>query len=302
MKTEILVMDCEERGAFWLNLKSDYRILFAASAGGGLERLSERTALAFLSLTLPDTDGMEVIGKIKEKYPSLPVIITAPCGPERPCTCMEAFKRGARDYIMKPLSSDEVLRKIEAVLSGKDGSRPRREASASVRALDGEQYPGIPTHLVNGVLKVKDFVAQNYSDSLSLAAACKMAATSKTYFCRFFKSITGHTLRRYQHAVKIRVAEELLKDERLSVTDVAIMVGYSDSNYFSTIYKKLTGVSPRSRKTAGLDLETRKEVLNRVREDASFLLLKSKKRQHVYSKGGRNGNATEDIGRRPRSF
>jgi len=262
MKTQILVMDCKERGPFWLGLKSDYRILFAASAAEGMEMLSENISLVFLSLTLQDVDGMEVVGRIARKYPSLPVIITAPCEPEEPCMCREAFKGGAQDYIMKPLKAEEILRRIKTVLAGKDGLPPPVQVSPSARSASGEQYPGIPSHLVNKVLKVKDFVSQNYSDSLSLTAACKMAAISKTYFCRFFKCITGHSLRSYQHAVKIRVAEELLKDKRLSVTDVAIMVGFNDSNYFSTIYKKYKGFPPRYRRVSEQEVGRSKEGLS----------------------------------------
>ena len=113
-----------------------------------------------------------------------------------------------------------------------------------------EQYPNVPSHIAKGVLRVRDFLAQNYSDSLSLAAACKMAATSKTYFCRFFKCITGHTLRSYHNVVRVQMAEQLLRDRRLSVTDVAVRLGYHDSNYFSTIYKRMTGTPPKCRKIA----------------------------------------------------
>jgi two-component system response regulator YesN len=263
MKTEILVMDCEERGTFWLTLKSDHRILFATTGQEGLEMLSENVGLVFLSLALRDTDSMEMLGLITREYPSTAVVVVAPCGTGEPCMCMEAFKRGARDYIRKPLMADVILGKIELLLTGRDGFRERREVPSPAETVHCEQYPDIPSHLVDGVLKVRDFVAQNYSESLSLTAACKMAALSKTYFCRFFKDITGHSLRSYHHAVRVRMAEQLLSDKKLSVTDVAIQLGYNDSNYFSTIYKKITGISPRTRKASDQYLEKNREVLNR---------------------------------------
>jgi YesN/AraC family two-component response regulator len=123
---------------------------------------------------------------------------------------------------------------------------------------------GGPTHIVDGVLKVRDFVTQNYSESLTLTAACKMASISKTYFCRFFKNITGHSLRSYHHAVKIRMAEELLRDKRLSIKDIARRLGYHDSNYFSTIYKKFTGVSPKQRQTYDQSPDKKKEELEKI--------------------------------------
>ncbi len=246
-------MDCGECEAFWDTLNSDYRILFAATAEKGLTMLSENTGLVFLGMELPDMNSMEVLRLIKKVYPSTAVIIIASCGTEE--KCIEAFRKGARDYIRNPLNAEDILRKIHILLNARDASQRRRHVSLSTETVQDEQYPDIPSHVVDGVLKVRDFVAQNYADSLTLAAACKMAAISKTYFCRFFKSITGHSLRSYHHVVKIRMAEELLRDKRMSIIDVALKLGYCDSNYFSTVYKKFTGISPRHRQVFYQDLE-----------------------------------------------
>jgi AraC-like DNA-binding protein len=51
------------------------------------------------------------------------------------------------------------------------------------------------------------------------------------------------------------MAEELLRDKQLSIADVAIKLGYNDSNYFSTIYKKFTGHSPKYRRITFRNLE-----------------------------------------------
>ena len=246
---DILVMDCEERGAFWLTLISNYSTLFVTTAEEGFELLSENVGLVFLSLTLRDMDSMEVLGLINKKHPSTAVVIIAPCGDE-PCRCMEAFRKGAWDYIKKPLKAEEILRKIRMFMDGGNGSQRRYPESLSMETVIHEQYPTIPFHIAQGVLRVRDFVTQHYSETLSLEAACKMAATSKTYFCRFFKHITGHTLRSYHNVVRVQMAEQLLKDRRLSIADVAVRLGYHDSNYFSTIYKRITGAPPKSRKTA----------------------------------------------------
>jgi AraC-like DNA-binding protein len=51
-----------------------------------------------------------------------------------------------------------------------------------------------------------------------------------------------------------------LQDRRLSITDVAIRLGFNDSNYFSTVYKKITGVSPRCSKAASKNYDVIKET------------------------------------------
>lgn len=251
-------MDCEERGTFWLTLKSDYKILFATTAEEGLEMLSENVGLVFLSMRLPDMNSMEVFRLIKKEHPSTPIIIITACGNEEKRT--EVFGEKATDLAKRPLNSEEIIQEIKILIDMNNAPERHQDASLTTEATQDEQYPDIPPHLVNGILKVRDFVTQNYSESLTLTAACKMASTSKTYFCRFFKDITGHSLRTYQNVVKVRRAEELLRDKRLSVKDIALKLGYSDPNYFSTIYKKITGISPKYRKASGQNLEKDKEV------------------------------------------
>jgi two-component system response regulator YesN len=255
---EILVMDSEERKTFWVTLKSDYNILFATSAREGLRMLSRNVGLVFLSMRLPDMNGMEVLRRIKKEHPATAVIVTASCGAED--TDMESFRREGKDCAEKPMGAEEILEKIRMLVEKNTPSPVRGRATPSTEALHEEYYPDIPSHVVRGVLKVRDYVAKNYSESLTLIAACKMASVSKTYFCRFFKRITGHSLGSYQHVMKMQIAEELLRDKRLSVKDVAHRLGYSDANYFSTIYKRVTGSSPRRRQTdrryVGIDRET----------------------------------------------
>jgi YesN/AraC family two-component response regulator len=240
---DILVMDHEGQETFWSTFKGNNKILFATSFKEGLKILSEKVGLVFLRIGLPYMDGIEVLKQIKKEHPSVAVIIITSCGTEE--TCIEAFRNGARDYLNKPLEAEEIRQKINLLLNAGQVSQRRQHVSLSTITNPDENYPEIPSHLVGGVLRVRDYVAQNYSESLTLSAACKMATISKTYFCHFFKCITGHSLRSYHHLVKIHIAEELLCDKRLSITDVATRLGYDDPNYFSTIYKKITGFSPR---------------------------------------------------------
>lgn len=181
-------------------------MLFAGTVKEGLKKLSRDTVLVLLGPTLPDLESTDVAGLIRERNPVAEVALIA--------------SRGGQPADSQP---------------------GRREAAPAA----GGEFPDVPPHILNRILKVRDFILENYSTPLSLAAACGMAATSKTYFCHYFKRVTGRSLRGYQQVLKIRMAERLLRDRGLSVTDVAMKVGYNDSNYFSTVYKKITGSPPR---------------------------------------------------------
>jgi YesN/AraC family two-component response regulator len=253
MKNEILVMDCEERGMFWLTLRSDYRVLFATTGEEGLEMLSEKVSLVFLNMKLPDMKSMEVFRLIKEKYPSIAVIIITAC--DEKGAAEEVFRNSASDYAQRPLAAEDVVRKIKALVDTGAPSGQPRESTPVHQAEPVPAYPDIAPHIVAGVFRVKDFLAQNCSASLTLAAACRMASLSKTYFCHYFKEITGQSLRSYQHAVKVRMAGELLADRRLSVKEVSKKLGYRDPNYFSTVYRKVAGISPKQGRVRSRDVE-----------------------------------------------
>jgi len=240
---EVLVMDRAERETFWLALDSGYKILFTADVESGLKMLSKNVDLVFLNMELQGLNNVDVPMFIKKEYPSIALITIASC--EEAEACPEVFKKD-KENNSTALKAEEVLQKIKSLLSMNDLSK-KPESSYSDRAVPYESHPDVPSHLVNGVLRVRDFIDRNYAESLTLAEACRIADMSKTYFCRFFKCITGHSLRSYEHYVKIRAAGEFLKDKGLSIKDIALKVGYSDPNYFSTVYKKITGASPRQR-------------------------------------------------------
>ena len=53
------------------------------------------------------------------------------------------------------------------------------------------------------------------------------------------------TMKTYIEAVRMEKAKQMLMNKELSVTEVAAYTGYSDPNYFSKVFRKYTGMSPR---------------------------------------------------------
>lgn len=65
------------------------------------------------------------------------------------------------------------------------------------------------------------------------------------YLSRLFKQEMGETLSEYLLRIRIERAAQLLKDGEYKIGEIAAMVGYSASSYFSIMFKKYTGYSPR---------------------------------------------------------
>ena len=69
---------------------------------------------------------------------------------------------------------------------------------------------------------------------------------------RLFKKVIGKNFVEYPNEIRIEKAKELLKDVQYKAYEVADMVGIQNSHYFSKIFKKYTGMSPKEyRETIG---------------------------------------------------
>lgn len=65
---------------------------------------------------------------------------------------------------------------------------------------------------------------------------------SPTYMCQFFKQETDETIIEYLTKVLIEKAKDLLKSPDLKIFVIAEMVGFENATYFTTVFKKITGV------------------------------------------------------------
>jgi DNA-binding NtrC family response regulator len=92
-----------------------YDVDTALSGQQGLDKLAAQPYdLVITDLVMPDVDGMEILAKAREIDPSLDVIMVT--GNANMESAIFALKHGARDYIVKPINSDEFLHSVAQCL------------------------------------------------------------------------------------------------------------------------------------------------------------------------------------------
>lgn len=93
--------------------ENNYLVEYITKGEGALEKIKEfKPDLILLDYILPDTDGIEMLKRIKEEFTEIPIIILTAYGSED--LAIHFLKKGANDYISKPLGSmREILLKIE---------------------------------------------------------------------------------------------------------------------------------------------------------------------------------------------
>lgn len=119
----ILIIDDDVTFAMMLESllkKNKYKVSSVFSAASVKRILKDQTFdVVFTDLRMPDIDGMEIIKLIKNKTPKTQVIMMT--GYADISTAIESIKRGAFDYIPKPLNPEEVLNLVKEALNEKKG-------------------------------------------------------------------------------------------------------------------------------------------------------------------------------------
>lgn len=92
--------------------------------------------------------------------------------------------------------------------------------------------------------RLRSYVENNYMRTLTLEGAAREIGTSRSTFCTRFKALMGTTFVNYVNAVRIQRACSLLSRTPLSITEIAVSVGFSDLAYFNRQFRRKTNMSP----------------------------------------------------------
>jgi len=98
----------------------------------------------------------------------------------------------------------------------------------------------------NIIVKAQEYIKANYSDKdISLHSVAKEVNVSPNHFSTIFSRETGETFISYITAIRIDQAKILLKTTQMRTSDIGYDVGYNDTHYFSYVFKKNTGMTPK---------------------------------------------------------
>jgi two-component system response regulator YesN len=105
--------------------------------------------------------------------------------------------------------------------------------------ISDQKYLGI-------IEKAKDFIRDNYqNEDMALQLVSSNVNVSSNHFSAIFRKETGITFIDYLTTVRMEKAKDLLTTTSMKTSDVGFEVGYRDPHYFSYIFKKTQGMSPK---------------------------------------------------------
>ena len=106
-------------------------------------------------------------------------------------------------------------------------------------------FRDLPTKNTDVIKRVKEYVSKHFPERISLEEAAEYVHLNPAYFSALFSQSTGQTFKEYINMVRIEEAMRLLKNTDYAILDIAVAVGLGDQSYFSKVFKKHTGLTPR---------------------------------------------------------
>ena len=104
-------------------------------------------------------------------------------------------------------------------------------------------------------------IRNEYAKKISIEELANLCGVSSCYFCRIFKQVTGVTALQYIIAYRLKVADAMLSNSDVSITEIANECGFEDVSYFCRCYKKFYHQLPGKKRQDFFKLQKAKSNL-----------------------------------------
>lgn len=101
------------------------------------------------------------------------------------------------------------------------------------------------SHDIQSIYKIKEQLLKNLETPPVIKELAKNAGMSPTKLKRLFRQIFGNSIFNYYQAFRMKEAARLLKDEKVSVSDVGYKLGFTNLSHFSKVFNELIGMKPK---------------------------------------------------------
>lgn len=201
------------------------------TAPEALEYLEQNPADVMITdIRMPGQSGLDLIQQLRDANRDIRIIILS--GYSEFSYAQKAIQLGVLRYLTKPTSPTELFEVLEEV--EKDLAQIQK---CEETAMDVEK-----SNLL--IKQTITYIEENFSAKITLRSISDALYISPNYLCRLFKQQTGRNLMEYLASYRMQMAKQYLKDVQYKISQVAEMVGYHDTRYFSSSFKKYTGMTP----------------------------------------------------------
>lgn len=201
-------------------------------------------------IQMPKKNGLEMIDEIRSINQNAQIIILT--GYREFEYAQQAIRLGVLRFLLKPSKLDEIKEAITAAVEKLDElNRIVGEHNVAVSEIVATVDEGENAELhVEGqkpqylVKQAIEYINEHYNKRLDLQTVANELYVSTWHLCKVLKKQTGTNFVELLNNARIEGAKKLLLESNMKIYEIAESVGYTDTAYFSKIFKKITQVTP----------------------------------------------------------
>lgn len=246
-KYKVLIVDDETEIRHYLhdNLADTYRISESSNGKDALEFiLNEKPDLVICDVMMPEMDGFTLCKKLKSNINinHIPVILlTARSSDEDKA---EGFDIGADAYVAKPFNVDMLKKRIANILENRERLETRIvESEQNQTLIKSVELKSSDQALMEKIIRIINDNIDN--PELNVEMLADGAGMSRVHMHRKLKELTGQSARDFIKSIRLKQAGDLLTSKKLTVSEVAYALGFTNISHFSNAFKEFYGISPR---------------------------------------------------------
>ena len=244
-KIVVVEDDSEIRSYLTEALSEDYDITDCSNGKEGLAAvLKTMPDLVISDIMMPEMDGTTLCSKIKTNNATnhIPVILLTAKSREE--DQLEGLETGADAYIVKPFNMDILRRTIVNLIHshhtlqlkfGRNDQLEELVEDIKMKSPDEKLLERVMT-AINHNLNNADLSVDRIADEVGI---------SRVHLHRKMKELTGQTPHDFIRNIRMKKAASLLSAGDMNVSEVMYACGFSNAASFSTVFKKMYGMSPR---------------------------------------------------------
>lgn len=201
--------------------------------------------IVITDVRMPKMNGIEMIKAMENVTDTEYIIIS---GYDDFKYAQKAISLGVKEYLLKPVEDNQLFKALTKTVKYVENKKTNVKYDNNIEhdLLDFKEYnPNDSTESKKKyVVKAVEYIVKNYYKEIIIKEVAEGLYISESYLSRLFKKETGYTFVDYLTRYRIKKAIELLKDDIIKIYQVAELVGFKDSRYFSSIFKKYIGITP----------------------------------------------------------
>jgi AraC family transcriptional regulator len=94
--------------------------------------------------------------------------------------------------------------------------------------------------------QVIDYIKVNLAQDLSILDLASLTSMSESHFSRSFKQLVGIAPYQYLMQQRVERAKQLLKQQAISISDIALDCGFANQTHLTKVFRQMTGVTPKA--------------------------------------------------------